>query len=69
MKRLKAIAFLLLILNDLVVTDTNCPEKCVCRRIDESSSALKVKCGGLATKLSGIKDVDFSAIKDDVVHL
>lgn len=69
MRRLQGIALLLLLLNDFVVTDSNCPEKCVCRRSDEGSSALKVKCGGLAVKLSGVKDVDFSAIKDDVVHL
>lgn len=69
MKKLKTIALLLLLLHDLIASDTNCPEKCVCRRIDEGASALKVKCGGLTTKLSGIKDVDFTSIKDDVVHL
>lgn len=51
-------------------TENVCPEKCECRRIIENASALKVKCGGLPqVKLTNIKDVDFSAIKDDVVQL
>lgn len=58
-----------MIFSDLVSTDVNCPEKCVCRRIDENASALKVKCGGLTTKISTIKEIDFNEIKEDVVHL
>lgn len=61
---------LLLYCNGLVFTETNCPEKCVCRKIIENADGLKVKCGGLPTvKLNNIKDVDFGPIKDNIVHL
>lgn len=52
------------------IDNNDCPEKCVCRKINENSSLLKVKCGGLPqTKLTTLKDIDFSPIKYDVVQL
>lgn len=49
---------------------TNCPEKCLCRRISDTSLGLKVKCGGMPQiKMTSVKDVDFAPIKVDVVHL
>lgn len=58
--------------NGPVFAENYCPEKCVCRKIEnaENADGLKVKCGGLpAVKLNSIKDVDFSSIKDNVVQL
>lgn len=47
-----------------------CPEKCVCRRINDNGNSLDVKCGGIPqTKLTGIKEINFDAIKFDVVQL
>lgn len=47
----------------------SCPEKCVCRK-NENANGLKVKCGGLPqTKLTSMKDIDFSAIRGDIVQL
>lgn len=49
---------------------SDCPEKCVCRRINDNGSLLKVKCGGLPqTKLTTIKELNFDNIKYDVVQL
>lgn len=46
-----------------------CPDKCVCRRINDANS-LDVKCGGSPqTKLTSIKDINFEPIKFDVVQL
>lgn len=53
--------------NDIVI---GCPEKCVCRRINDNADSLDVKCGGLPqTKLSSIRDIIFDPIKFDVVQL
>lgn len=50
--------------------NNNCPEKCVCRKINENGSTLKVKCGGLPqSKLTTLKELDFNLIKYDVVQL
>lgn len=47
-----------------------CPEKCVCRKINENSTGLKLKCGGLATtKLTNIKNINFGSIASQVIQL
>lgn len=49
---------------------SDCPEKCICRRLNDNSSLLKVKCGGAPQiKLTTIKDINFDNIKYDVVQL
>lgn len=72
MTKFSILLFTLLIYNGLVYMDdtNNCPEKCVCRKIAETSTGLKVKCGGLPqVKLNSIKEIDFSPIKSDIVQL
>lgn len=50
--------------------DSNCPDKCLCRKISDASNSLKVKCGGMPQmKLTSVKDVDFNSIKLDIAHL
>lgn len=49
---------------------SDCPEKCVCRKINDNGSLLKVKCGGSPqTKVNNIKEINFDHIKYDVVQL
>lgn len=49
---------------------SDCPDKCVCRKVNDNGSQLKVKCGGLPqVKLTTIKDINFDNIKYDVVQL
>lgn len=49
---------------------SDCPEKCVCRKVNDNGSLLKVKCGGLPqVKLTSIKELNFDNIKYDVVQL
>lgn len=49
---------------------SDCPDKCVCRKINEIGSSLKVKCGGLPqAKLTSIKEINFDSIKFDIVQL
>lgn len=73
MTKLRTTLFILLLFycnGRSFTAEINCPEKCVCRKIVENAEMLKVKCGGLpAVKLSSIKDIDFSPIKDYVVQL
>lgn len=71
MTKLSLILFIFCVYNGIVLTlDDNCPEKCVCRKIAENSNGLKVKCGGLPqVKLTSIKEIDFKAIKSDIVQL
>lgn len=47
-----------------------CPDKCVCRHINDNINSLDVKCGGLPqAKLTAIKEINFDPIKFDVVQL
>lgn len=72
MTKFSILLFTLLIYNGVVfMEDTNnCPEKCNCRKIAENSNGLKVKCGGLPqVKLTSVKEIDFNAIKSDIVQL
>lgn len=49
---------------------SDCPEKCVCRKVNDNGSQLKVKCGGLPqVKLTSIKEINFDIIRYDVVQL
>lgn len=59
-----------LVFSDNENIQSDCPDKCVCRRINENGSSLKVKCGGLPqSKLSSIKEINFDRIKYDIVQL
>lgn len=70
MRMRSSILLLFLVYNGVLLTDINCPDKCVCRKISETSAGLKVKCGGTPlVKLSSVKDVDFTSIKLDIMHL
>lgn len=69
------ILILLLVCTSVIFADNeniqnDCPDKCVCRRINENGSSLKVKCGGLPqSKVTTIKEINFDRIKYDIVQL
>lgn len=65
-----SLLLLFLFYNGVLLMDSNCPEKCICRKISDNSSGLKVKCGGMPqVRMTSMKDVDFTHIKLDIVHL
>lgn len=72
-KMLRAIWIVLivfLILNEVATEVETCPEKCVCKRINETLPGLRVKCGGVVNnKITSMKEIDFSTIQDDTVFL
>lgn len=60
----------LLFAENTEINHSDCPEKCVCRKVNDNGSLLKVKCGGLPqVKLTSIKELNFDNIKYDVVQL
>lgn len=60
----------LLVAETIDSNHSDCPEKCVCRKVNDNGSLLKVKCGGLPqVKLTSIKELNFDSIKYDVVQL
>lgn len=60
----------LLFAQNIEINHSDCPEKCVCRKINDNGSLLKVKCGGSPQlKVNSIKELNFDHIKYDVVQL
>lgn len=64
------LVYILLIIGDNSIIASECPEKCICRKINEKSSGLRVTCGGLPqVKITHLKEIDFGDLRYDIVHL
>lgn len=60
----------LFVFADTEYIETDCPDKCICRRINENGSSLRVKCGGSPqSKITSIKEINFDRKKFDIVQL
>lgn len=70
--KMKIMSTLFLFLFMIVTKSTYaiCPEKCICRPINETSTRIKVKCGGTPqTKITNFKEIDFGHIRSDIIQL